>query len=151
MKKLSLEQISDGSQVKIGDVATVNLGVETYNMIPRMNEQTCAIIALYQAPGSNAVELAKNIIAEMDELAKDFPESVKYEVGLDSTLPITAGIKDIIVTLIIALFLVILVVFIFIQDWRATLIPTLGNSCFSYWSIYIFPNAWVYHQCIITS
>jgi HAE1 family hydrophobic/amphiphilic exporter-1 len=117
---------SDGSQVKIGDIATVNLGVETYSMIPRSNGETCAIIALYQAPGSNAVELAEQIIAEMDELSKGFPESVKYEVGLDTTLPITAGIKDIIVTLIIALLLVVLVVFIFIQDWRATLIPTLA-------------------------
>ena len=117
---------SDGSQVKIGDIATVNLGVETYNMIPRSNAQTCAIIALYQAPGSNAVVLAQEVIAEMDKLSKNFPESVRYEVGLDTTLPITAGIKDIIVTLIIALLLVILVVFIFIQDWRATLIPTLA-------------------------
>lgn len=116
----------DGSQVKIGDIATVNLGVETYNMIPRTNGETCAIIALYQAPGSNAVALAEEVIAEMDVLAKNFPESIKYEVGLDTTLPITAGIKDIIVTLFIALLLVILVVFIFIQDWRATLIPTLA-------------------------
>jgi HAE1 family hydrophobic/amphiphilic exporter-1 len=116
----------DGSQVKIGDIATVNLGVETYNMVPRFNQQTCALIALYQAPGSNAVELAQNIITEMDQLAKDFPESLKYEVGLDTTLPITAGIRDIVITLIIALVLVILVVFVFIQDWRATLIPTLA-------------------------
>ncbi len=116
----------DGSQVKIGDIATVNLGVETYNMIPRSNAETCAIVALYQAPGSNAVELAQQVIAEMDRLAINFPESVKYEVGLDTTLPITAGIKDIVVTLIIALVLVILVVFVFIQDWRATLIPTLA-------------------------
>ena len=56
-------------------------------MIPGSNKETCAIIALYQAPGSNAVELAQNIIAEMDELSKGFPESIKYEVGLDSTLP----------------------------------------------------------------
>ena len=117
---------SDGSQVKIGDVATVNLGVETYNMIPRVNKQTCAIIALYQAPGSNAVELAENIINEMNALSQNFPESVKYDVALDTTLPITAGIRDIVVTLIIALVLVILVVFVFIQDWRATLIPTLA-------------------------
>ena len=117
---------SDGSQVKIKDIATVNLGVETYNMIPRSNGETCAIIALYQAPGSNAVELAEDVIAEMDVLSKNFPESIVYEVGLDTTLPITAGIEDIIVTLIIALILVILVVFIFIQDWRATLIPTLA-------------------------
>ncbi|WP_297792852.1 efflux RND transporter permease subunit [uncultured Eudoraea sp.] len=116
----------DGSQVKIKDIATVNLGVETYAMIPRVNKETCAIVTVYQAPGSNAVELAENLIAEMDNLSKDFPEGIQYDVALDSTLPITAGIKDIVVTLIIALFLVVLVVFIFIQDWRATLIPTLA-------------------------
>ena len=117
---------SDGSQVRIGDIASVNLGVETYNMIPRMNRETCAIIALYQSPGSNAVELAENMIAEMELLEKNFPESVRYDVALDSTLPITAGIRDIVVTLIIALILVVFVVFIFIQDLRATLIPTLA-------------------------
>ncbi|RLD38796.1 MAG: hydrophobe/amphiphile efflux-1 family RND transporter [Bacteroidetes bacterium] len=116
----------DGSQIKLKDVATIDLGVETYSMIPRLNGKTAAIIALYQAPGSNAVELAQKAIDEMDVLAKDFPESIKYDVSLDSTAPITAGIKDIVVTLIIALLLVILVVFIFIQDWRATLIPTLA-------------------------
>ncbi|MEP0132560.1 MAG: efflux RND transporter permease subunit [Eudoraea sp.] len=117
---------TDGSQVKIKDIATVNLGVETYAMIPRMNKETCAIIAVYQAPGSNAVELAENLLTEMEDLSKNFPEGIKYDVALDSTLPITAGIKDIVVTLFIALLLVVLVVFIFIQDWRATLIPTLA-------------------------
>ena len=117
---------SDGSQIKLKDVASINLGVETYNMIPRLNGKTAAIVALYQAPGSNAVELAKNVITEMDVLEKSFPESIKYDVSLDSTAPITAGIRDIVITLIIALVLVVLVVFIFIQDWRATLIPTLA-------------------------
>ncbi len=117
---------SDGSQIKLKDVATINLGVETYNMIPRLNEKTAAIIALYQAPGSNAVELADNVKAEMEVLANDFPESIRYDVSMDTTAPIKAGIKDIVITLLIALALVILVVFIFIQDWRATLIPTLA-------------------------
>ncbi len=117
---------SDGSQIKLKDVTTINLGVETYNMIPRLNGETAAIVALYQAPGSNAVDLAKNVRAEMEVLAKLFPESIKYDVSMDTTAPITAGIKDIVITLIIALILVILVVFIFIQDWRATLIPTLA-------------------------
>ena len=116
----------DGSQIKLRDVATINLGVETYNMIPRLNGKTAAIVALYQAPGSNAVELAQSIRDEMDNLSKNFPESIKYEVSMDTTKAIDAGIKDIVVTLIIALILVILVVFIFIQDWRATLIPTLA-------------------------
>ncbi len=116
----------EGSQVKLRDIATINLGVESYNAYTRLNEKTCSVIALYQAPGSNAVELAKKVEDEMSLLSKSFPESVKYEVSLDATLPITAGIKDIVVTLIIAILLVVLVVFIFIQDWRATLIPTIA-------------------------
>ncbi|GAB1451689.1 multidrug efflux RND transporter permease subunit [Draconibacterium sp.] len=116
----------DGSQVKVKEIATVNLGVETYNAFTRLNKETCSMIALYQAPGSNAVALAEQITQEMERLSMNFPESVKYDVSLDSTAPITAGIRDIVVTLIIALVLVIFVVFVFIQDWRATLIPTLA-------------------------
>ncbi|RLD19585.1 MAG: hydrophobe/amphiphile efflux-1 family RND transporter [Bacteroidetes bacterium] len=115
-----------GAQVKLQDIATINLGVETYNAYTRLNKDVCSVIALYQAPGSNAVELAATVLEEMDVLSQTFPDGVKYDVSLDSTLPIVAGIRDIIVTLIIALMLVILVVFIFIQDWRATLIPTLA-------------------------
>ncbi len=118
--------IDDGSQVKLKDIATINLGVETYNSFTRLNSRTCSVLALYQAPGSNAVELASEVLATMEQLKDNFPESVKYTVSLDSTAPITAGIKDIVKTLIEALLLVILVVFIFIQDWRATLIPTLA-------------------------
>ncbi|MDT0554280.1 efflux RND transporter permease subunit [Urechidicola vernalis] len=117
---------SDGSQIKLKDVASVSLGVESYNMKARLNERTGGIIALYQAPGSNATELAGTIKAEMEILAQEFPESIEYNISLDTTKAIDAGIKDIVVTLIIALILVVLVVFIFIQDWRATLIPTLA-------------------------
>lgn len=117
---------SDGSQVKIKDIATVELGVETYNMRARLNKETCAIVAIYQAPGANAVELVETITGQMNELKKDFPEGMKYDLSLDTTTAITAGIQEIITTLFIALVLVILVVFIFIQDWRATIIPTLA-------------------------
>jgi len=117
---------SDGSQIKLKDVATISLGVESYNMKARLNGETSGIIALYQAPGSNATELAQMIKDEMNILATEFPESIKYDISLDTTKAIDAGIKDIVVTLIIALILVILVVFIFIQDLRATLIPTLA-------------------------
>ena len=117
---------SDGSQIKLKDVATINLGVESYNMRARLDGKTAGIISLYQAPGSNATELAATIKSEMEILSKEFPESVEYSISLDTTKAIDAGIKDIVVTLIIALLLVILVVFIFIQDWRATLIPTLA-------------------------
>ena len=116
----------DGSQIKLSDIADIKLGVESYNAFTRFNKETCSIIALYQAPGANAVELKDNIIKEMEIIKTDFPESMKYTVSIDTVAPITAGIKDIVITLLEALFLVILVVFIFIQDWRATLIPTLA-------------------------
>ena len=124
--EIVIRTLEDGSQVKLKDIATINLGVESYNAYTRFNKKTCSIISLYQAPGANAVELKEKILKEMEILKKDFPESVKYTVTIDTVAPITAGIKDIVVTLIIALLLVIFVVFIFIQDWRATLIPTLA-------------------------
>ena len=115
-----------GAQVKIMDVARVELGVESYDVFSRLDGKPCSIIALYQAPGSNAVNLAKQIRSVMGQLSKSFPKGMRYDVSLDATLPITKGINEIIETLVIALALVIFVVFIFIQDWRATLIPTIA-------------------------
>jgi HAE1 family hydrophobic/amphiphilic exporter-1 len=134
-EEIVVRTLPDGSQVKIKDIARVELGVETYSMIPRLGinrenrdpaPKAAAVIAIYQAPGSNAVELAENIIAEMEVVKPSFPEGMTYDVSLDATQPITAGIRDIVITLVVALLLVILVVFLFIQDWRATLIPTLA-------------------------
>lgn len=116
----------NGSQVKIKHIARVELGVESYTAFTRMNDKPCAMIALYQAPGSNAVALAETVKATMADLSHSFPKSMRYDISLDTTLAITAGINEIVETLIIALVLVILVVFIFIQDWRATLIPTVA-------------------------
>lgn len=130
---------ADGSQVKIKDIARVELGVESYNAFTRLNGNECAIISIYQSPGSNAVELAEQIILTMDELKKNFPEGIDYQVSLDSTAPITAGIAEIIETLVIALVLVILVVFLFIQDWRATLIPTLAIPVSLIAAFMVFP------------
>ena len=128
-----------GSQVKIKDIARVELGVETYNAFTRLNDKECSMIALYQAPGSNAVELAQEIRTTMAELSKTFPEGVRYDVSLDTTLAITAGIEEIIETLFIALALVILVVFIFIQDWRAALIPTIAIPVSLVGAFIVFP------------
>jgi len=116
----------DGSQVKIKHIARVELGVESYNAFTRMNDSECAMIALYQAPGTNAVDLATSVREAMVELSGSFPDGIVYDIAFDATRPITAGIREIIQTLFIALALVILVVFIFIQDWRATLVPTIA-------------------------
>ncbi|MFO7553882.1 MAG: efflux RND transporter permease subunit [Desulfobacterales bacterium] len=137
--EIVIRTTEEGSQVKIKDIARVELGVETYNAFTRLNDKACAIIALYQAPGSNAVELAKEIRNTMAELSKTFPESIRYDISLDTTLAITAGIDEIIETLFIALALVILVVFIFIQDWRAALIPTIAIPVSLIGAFIVFP------------
>jgi HAE1 family hydrophobic/amphiphilic exporter-1 len=128
-----------GAQVKIKHVARVELGVETYTTFTRVNDQQCAIIALYQAPGSNAVELVQKATQTMEELSKSFPSNMRYDISLDTSKPITAGIKEIVETLFIALALVIFVVFIFIQDWRATLIPTIAIPVSLVGAFMLFP------------
>lgn len=121
-----IRTMPDGSQLRMKDVAEIKLGTENYNSRSRTNGKDAAAIAIFQSPGTNAVALAEELRSAMDEMAKSFPDDLTYEVSLDSTEPIMAGIDEIIETLIIALILVILVVFLFIQDWRATLIPTLA-------------------------
>ncbi len=130
---------SDGSQVKIKDIARVELGLEAYRAFTRFNGKETAIIAIYQAPGSNAVELGKEVKKTMEELSKKFPDGLEYHVSIDATKPITAGIEEIIITLFVALLLVVLVVFIFIQDWRATLIPTIAIPVSLLGAFILFP------------
>ena len=129
----------EGAQVKVKHIAKVELGVETYNARTRLNDKPCAMIALYQAPGSNAVALAETVKTTMAELSSSFPKSMKYDISLDTTTAITAGINDIIETLFIALGLVILVVFVFIQDWRAALIPTIAIPVSLLGAFIVFP------------
>jgi len=128
-----------GAQVKVRDIARVELGVEKYLTFTRMNDQPCALIALYQSPGSNAVELVRQATGTMDELAGSFPSGMRYDISLDTSKPITAGIEEIVVTLFIALALVIFVVFVFIQDWRATLIPTIAIPVSLIGAFMLFP------------
>ncbi|MCK4406480.1 MAG: efflux RND transporter permease subunit [Bacteroidales bacterium] len=129
----------DGSQVKVSDVARVELGVESYNAFTRLNKKSCALISLYQMPGSNAIETGDHIKSIMENLSKKFPPGISYEISLDTTLAISAGIHEIITTLLIALALVLFVVFIFIQDWRATLIPTAAIPVSLIGAFIVFP------------
>ncbi len=115
----------DGSIVRLRDVARVELGALNYQQYGTFNGQPAAVVAAYQAPGSNSLEVAKQIRATMDDLAKHFPPGVAYSISLDTTRPVTAGIREIVETLLEAVLLVVLVVFIFLQSWRATLIPLL--------------------------
>jgi len=116
----------DGSVVRLKDVARVELGSQTYNVISRLNGKPSAIIALYQLPGSNAIKATDGAKKLMAELKKQFPADLDYVVALDTTEAVRAGMQEITKTLFEALLLVILVVFIFLQSWRATLIPLLA-------------------------
>ncbi len=116
----------DGSIVRLKDVGRVELGAADYDIVGRFNGKPSAILALYQLPGSNAVEASKAVQRTIAELAKQFPSDLGYQTSIDTTKVITEGIREIGNTFWQALLLVILVVFIFLQGWRATLIPLLA-------------------------
>ena len=113
----------DGSFVRVKDIARIDLGAQTYNVRSRLNGQPSAILALYQLPGSNAVKASQAVQKLMTEAKQRFPADIDYAVSLDQTLSVTEGMREILKTLLEALALVVLVVFIFLQGWRATLIP----------------------------
>ena len=115
----------DGSSVRVKDVSRVELGALTYQQYGTFNGQPAAVIAAFQTPGSNALDVAENIRSTMADLAKRFPAGIDYKVSLDTTAPVKAGIREIVETLLEAIGLVVLVVFVFLQSWRATLIPLL--------------------------
>ena len=113
----------DGSLLRLRDVARIDLGAQTYNLEGRLDGKPSAILALYQLPGTNALDAAKGVKTLMARVAQQFPPDMTYDVSLDTTQAVTAGMHEIIYTLLEALALVILVVFVFLQNWRATLIP----------------------------
>ena len=115
----------DGSEVRLKDVARIELGTMLYNAVGRHDGKPAAVIAVFQIPGTNAMEVADGVKATMARLAERFPRDMEYVVSLDTTLPVVEGINEIVHTLFEAVFLVIVVVFVFLQNWRATLIPLL--------------------------
>jgi len=129
----------DGSIVRVKDVARIELGAQTYNLEGRLNGKPCALIALYQMPGSNALDAANGTKKLMVELKKRFPPDLDYTVALDTTLAVTEGMQEIKKTFIEALALVVLVVFIFLQGWRATLIPLLAVPVSLVGTFAVFP------------
>ena len=121
-----VREAPNGGTVRVRDVARVELGTQDYSMICRLNGQPAAGLAVYQLPGSNAVQTVEGVRKLMAQMKQHFPQDVDYAISLDQTLPVTEGMKEIIQTLVIAIILVILVVYLFLQDWRATLIPLLA-------------------------
>jgi HAE1 family hydrophobic/amphiphilic exporter-1 len=116
----------DGSIVRLKDVARVELGTQVYNLQGRLDGKPSAVVAIYQLPGSNAIKAAQAAKDLVAEAKKSFPPGLDYTIALDTTLPVTEGINEIVHTLLEAIVLVLVVVYIFLQGWRATLIPLLA-------------------------
>src|SRR6202011_5048736 len=124
--EIIIRESAGGAVVRLKDVARVELGAQSYNMVSRLDGKESAILAVYQVPGSNAVEAANDLKKLMAELKGRLPEDVDYVISLDTTQAVSAGMKEIVLTLVIAIALVLIVVFVFLQGWRATLIPLLA-------------------------
>src|SRR5438132_5929899 len=129
----------DGSLIRLKDVARMELGAQDYDIIGRMNGRPSAVMSLYLLPGANALDTQKGVMRRVAELKQRFPADLDYAVTLDTTLAVTEGIREIVKTLGEALALVMLVVFIFLQGWRATLIPMLAVPVSLIGTFAVFP------------
>jgi HAE1 family hydrophobic/amphiphilic exporter-1 len=134
-----IRQNANGSQVKLKDVARTEMGTESSKTFVRLNDMPAAAIMIYQSPGSNALEITGAIKALLNEVSASFPKDIRYDISLDTTLAITEGINEILKTLYEALLLVVLVVFIFLQNWRAMLIPLLAVPVSLIGAFILFP------------
>lgn len=130
---------NEGAIVRLKDIARIELGLENYNSASRLNGKAAATIVIYQMPGSNALEVAARVEQTMNELAGRFPDDLKHDISLNTTRAVSVGIEEIVNTLFEAVVLVILVVFLFLQDWRATLIPLLTVPVSLIGTFIIFP------------
>ncbi len=129
----------DGSILRVKDVARIDLGSQTYNVESKYNGSPSGTLAIYQLPGSNAVDAAARVNAKIDELSKRFPTDISYGIALDTTKAVTSGIHEILVTLFESLALVVLVVCIFLQGWRPTLIPLAAVPVSLIGTFVVFP------------
>lgn len=117
---------ADGSLVRLEDIARIELGSETYSSSARFNGSPSAVVAIYQESGANALDIADAVYQEMEELAKKFPDDIRYDLNYDVTKAVRASLKEIAITLGITALLVIGVTFLFLLSWRATIIPAIA-------------------------
>jgi HAE1 family hydrophobic/amphiphilic exporter-1 len=138
-ENIVVRETPDTGIVRVKDVARVELGAQDYSVEGHLNGKPSAVIAVYQLPGSNAVATAAAVRKMMTESKKRFPDDMDYVVPVDTTLAVSAGMKEIVETLVIALILVIAVVYLFLQGWRATLIPLLAVPVSLVGTFLVFP------------
>ena len=122
---LVVRALPGGNYLRLRDIARIDLGSQTYDVVSTQNGKPSASIAVYQSPGSNALSVSKQVRAEMEKLAENLPTGVRYEVVLDTTDFVSASIDEVLVTFVETTLLVILVILLFLQNWRAVIIPSL--------------------------
>src|SRR4051794_26454008 len=125
-EQIAVRSNPDGSVVRLKDVARVELGALNYQQIGRVNGQPGVGIAVFQAPGSNALDVANGVKKTLDDLRQRFPADISYRYTIDTTRAVSEGIRKILITFAEALVLVVFVVYLFLQNWRATLIPLVA-------------------------
>ncbi|HJV18793.1 MAG TPA: efflux RND transporter permease subunit [Sediminibacterium sp.] len=138
-KNIIIRSDERGATVRLKDVATVELGLQMYDLSSFLNGNPCAVIAVYQVPEANGLDVARRVQAKMEELKSRFPHGLDYKTSLDTTEAISAGIDEVLHTLFEAVILVIFVVFLFLQNWRATLIPLLAIPVSLIGTLIVFP------------
>jgi HAE1 family hydrophobic/amphiphilic exporter-1 len=129
----------DGSVVRLSDVARIELGALNYGQIGRVNGKPGCAVAVFQTPGSNALAVAEGVKKTMTDLSRRFPPDLQYRYTIDTTLPVSEGIKEILKTLSIAIVLVMFVVYLFLQNWRATFIPMIAVPVSLIGTFAVFP------------
>lgn len=122
---LVVRVLPGGNYLRLRDIARIDLGSQTYDVVSTQNGKPSASIAVYQSPGSNALSVSKQVRVEMEKLAENLPTGVRYEVVLDTTDFVSASIDEVLVTFVETTLLVILVILLFLQNWRAVIIPSL--------------------------
>ena len=125
-EELIVRAMPDGSTVRLKDVARIELGAQSYSLEGRWNSTPTTFILTFLSPGANALDTVRRTRAQMDELTKNFPAGVSYDIPYDTTRFIEVSIKEVVKTLAEAMVLVVLVVYVFLQSWRATIIPTVA-------------------------
>ncbi|WP_269539225.1 efflux RND transporter permease subunit [Cerasicoccus fimbriatus] len=124
-QEIIIRSTSDGGALRIKDVARVEIGSESYRLASSFNGKDCAAFAIYQIPGANAINVVDGVKAKLVELSKNFPQGVSYDIVYDDSVAIRASISEVVETLFITLLLVVFTVYVFLQNFRATLIPSM--------------------------
>lgn len=127
-ENLIVRSRSDGSSVFLKDIARIELGSASYSWYGELNNKPGVVLAVYQSPDANALQVAQDVHALMDQLAERFPDDIEYDILYDTTRYIQTSIDEVVTALVQAVLLVIFVVFIFLQDWRSTLVPEIGRA-----------------------